>query len=70
MLKRHIFLFKLFQKPSPVKAWSGKKNATTWGPSCIPYLAFTRYLNVSYSEDCTYLDLYIPGDANSTSVSF
>lgn len=56
-----------FSKGSPVKAWKGEKNATKWGPSCIPYLKFTEYLNVSYSEDCTFVDIYTPGDVNSTS---
>ena len=48
-----------------VMGWD--KERYNMGPSCITYLAHTRYINVSYSEDCTFVDIYTPGDVNSTS---
>ena len=51
-----------WQAPQPVVAWSGVKNADTFGPQCMqqPYPAASPYAMAPAptSEDCLYLNVW------------
>jgi para-nitrobenzyl esterase len=52
-----------WRPPQPAAAWSGVRNATTFGPSCpqVQVLAENPFLPPeTISEDCLYLNVYAP----------
>ncbi|XP_075720145.1 cholinesterase [Rhinoderma darwinii] len=58
-----------FKKPEPIKPWSEVRNSTTYGNSCYQYVDQTYpgfsgaemwNPNTQLSEDCLYLNLWIP----------
>lgn len=57
-----------FSRPRPVQAWSGVYEALRFPPSCIQktnpsQIQFLQ--NKTFSEDCLYLNLYVPGKVSS-----
>jgi para-nitrobenzyl esterase len=58
-----------WKEPEPVVAWSGVKNADTFGPQCMqePYPAGSPYASSSpaaaMSEDCLYLNVWTAAKA-------
>ena len=55
-----------WQPPRPGRAWSGGRNATRYGPSCMQSPNSFTYLAPA-SEDCLYLNIYKPAAAASAS---
>lgn len=62
-----------FQAPKPAVSWQGVRNATSYSNACVQFanpdlpkdlLEFIAPTN--QDEDCLYLDVYIPGDINSS----
>ena len=52
-----------FKKPKPVQPWSTQRSAVTHGKLCVQTISkeITQILpNSEVSEDCLYVDLYIP----------
>ncbi|KAL3072871.1 hypothetical protein niasHS_017845 [Heterodera schachtii] len=63
-----------FRRPVPKKPWHDQWNATAFRDSCVQspdtyfgdfYGATMWNSNVPYSEDCLYLNIYVPGEMNS-----
>jgi len=53
-----------FKQPAPVSAWRGVRDATRFASACIQ--AHTEYVSEQHgSEDCLYLNVYIPSEASS-----
>ncbi|XP_052071189.1 carboxylesterase 5A-like [Mytilus californianus] len=56
-----------FEKPIKFGPWDELHDATEFGPSCVQYLypEMAAYLpNVNTSEDCLFLNIYIPSDTS------
>ncbi|XP_033726693.1 uncharacterized protein LOC117316264 [Pecten maximus] len=54
-----------FTRSIPADPWNGVRDATQFGPSCMqpPYPDTDRFLpNWNQSEDCLYLNVYVPGN--------
>jgi para-nitrobenzyl esterase len=51
-----------WKAPQPVRAWSGVRQSTAFGPACLqePALANRMAPGVRLSEDCLYLDVWTP----------
>lgn len=59
-----------FKKPLTVRKWNGVYNATLYGPSCMQIRpdVFKQFLpNLNMSEDCLFLNIFVPNDLNITS---
>ena len=52
-----------FEEPVPFGSWEGTLDATTFGPSCIQPPSMPS--NFTQSEDCLYLNIYVPGGASA-----
>ncbi len=50
--------------PQPVKAWTGVKQATAFGPGCMQ-ASFMSMGPSNYSEDCLYLNVWTPAKSAS-----
>ncbi|XP_013397404.1 fatty acyl-CoA hydrolase precursor, medium chain [Lingula anatina] len=51
-----------FKKPQPVENWTGVKNTTVFGDSCMQLVTPEFPLPKKISEDCLTLNLFVPGD--------
>jgi para-nitrobenzyl esterase len=51
-----------WKAPQPVTAWTGAKQTTTFGPSCLQDPNFARLFGAppALSEDCLYLNVWTP----------
>ncbi len=51
-----------WQKPQPVVAWSGTRNATTYAPGCVQDPQMLQFIGAppGVSEDCLYLNVWTP----------
>ncbi|XP_062595093.1 carboxylesterase 5A-like [Saccostrea cucullata] len=56
-----------FQKPQPFGNWKGTLDATEFGPSCMQgdSAFFADVPNKGRSEDCLFLNIYVPSDVSS-----
>ncbi|XP_033759641.1 uncharacterized protein LOC117341889 [Pecten maximus] len=55
-----------FAKPKPITKWNGILDATRFGPSCMQTRfpgSDNNYPNKNISEDCLFLNIYVPNDA-------
>jgi para-nitrobenzyl esterase len=54
-----------WRAPQPVKAWTGVRNATEFGPRCTQALIFSDmvFRDNGPSEDCLYLNVWAPESA-------
>jgi para-nitrobenzyl esterase len=54
-----------WKAPQPVKPWTGVKQATAFGASCMQDAMFPRLFNAppAMSEDCLYLNVWTPAKA-------
>ena len=53
-----------WRRPTPVDPWLGVRDASEFGPPCIQLLSDIETLG---SEDCLYLNVFTPPDANGIS---
>ena len=53
-----------WRRPTPVDPWLGVRDASEFGPHCIQLLSDIETLG---SEDCLYLNVFTPPDANGIS---
>ena len=51
-----------FAPPAPVKAWTGTRQATQFGPRCmqLPLFGDMNFRSQGVSEDCLYLNIWTP----------
>ena len=58
-----------WKAPQPVAGWQGVRDATKFGSRCEQWEIWKDYLflNAGPSEDCLYLNVYVPVTANSNS---
>lgn len=56
-----------WRPPQPVKSWQGVKDATQFGPDCAQagWGGTPGTITKGSSEDCLYLNVWTPADANS-----
>lgn len=56
-----------FQKPKPFGSWEGTLDATTFGASCFQGQSafFTDVPNKELSEDCLFLNIYVPSNISN-----
>jgi para-nitrobenzyl esterase len=56
--------------PQPVKPWTGVRQATAYGPSCMQDANFARLFGAApaISEDCLYLNVWSPAKAAGASL--
>lgn len=54
-----------FSQPSSPSSWSGIRQATTMPKICHPSVMDTSIMTNSYSEDCLYINIYVPGNRSS-----
>ena len=54
-----------FGRPSPASRWSGILQATTMPKICYPGVMDTAKMSNSYSEDCLYINIYVPANRSS-----
>lgn len=52
-----------FRPPAPAASWAGVRDATTFASPCLQPSAF----GISGSEDCLYLNVFVPAGATSVS---
>ena len=59
-----------WKAPQPVKPWSGVKDASTYGPSCMQDATMARVFGAppATSEDCLYLNVWTPAKSASESL--
>ncbi len=57
-----------WRPPQPVKAWSGVRQATSYGPDCmqVPFPSDAAPLGTKPSEDCLYLNVWRPAETSRT----
>lgn len=58
------FLFTFFQAPEPIKLnWTEPQKTQYYGHACVPtkLIDLTDYFAARYSEDCLFLNVYVPG---------
>lgn len=58
-----------WKAPQPAAAWNGVRDATTFGARCEQWHVWNDYifLDSGPSEDCLYLNVYVPASAKETS---
>jgi len=56
-----------WKAPQPVKPWTGVKDASKFGPSCMQDATMARVFNAppEVSEDCLYLNVWTPAKSTS-----
>lgn len=52
-----------FKAPAPAAAWSGERDATKFGASCMQSKSFSLGMPNNYSEDCLFLNVFTPATA-------
>jgi para-nitrobenzyl esterase len=59
-----------WKAPQPVKAWTGVRDGTKFGPSCMQDATMARVFNAppEVSEDCLYLNVWTPAKSASESL--
>ncbi|VDK17729.1 unnamed protein product [Anisakis simplex] len=49
-----------FERPVPVRPWTGIKKTIDYGASCYPYHRDAMVPNLEYDEDCLYMNVFAP----------
>ncbi|XP_069120917.1 uncharacterized protein [Argopecten irradians] len=59
-----------FQKPDTAVKWSGVQHATDFGPICIQNIRKDELQNRTMSENCLFLNIYVPGNIGTSRNQF
>lgn len=59
-----------WKAPQPVKAWTGVRDSSTYGPSCMQDPNFAKIFGTTapIAEDCLYLNVWTPAKTSSDSL--